>query len=238
VKADASYDVRRNPKNEHGRGLIALRTFGGQGIIDLIGASDLRVESNSLLIMQRESILRYRWGAGVWDFHWFEFRPLGPVNLPLARILAVPSFPDEERDMSRCFDFLQGRGPRSHAAASAGFASLLWRWLSNADPMTSEDASVSAAVSVLQAACQGPGAVAQAAVAAGIGERRLRQIFQSRLGTSPKAFAEKLRLNLAGQYLHQGGMTVAKVAELLGYSSPFHFSRAFKRQFGVPPSQW
>lgn len=238
VRADASYQVRRDPGRERGKGMIALRTLAGCGRVDLVDAPGLRVEAQSLLVMQRESILHYRWAADLWDFRWFEFRPLGPAGLPLGRVLSVPALDGEAADLGRCFDLLQGRGARSRAAASAQFACLLWRWLAAAGPAASDDTMLAAAVAVLQAGCQRPGAVVEAAVAAGVGERRLRQIFQERLGTSPKAFAERLRLDLAGRYLRQGGVTVAGVAELLGYSSPFHFSRAFKRRFGVPPSQW
>jgi len=30
---------------------------------------------------------------------------------------------------------------------------------------------------------------------------------------------------------------VVEVADHLGFSTPFHFSRAFRRQYGYPPSQ-
>lgn len=41
----------------------------------------------------------------------------------------------------------------------------------------------------------------------------------------------------AEQLLRSGNLTVAEVANLLGYAQQGHFGAAFKRRFGITPSQ-
>jgi AraC-like DNA-binding protein len=36
--------------------------------------------------------------------------------------------------------------------------------------------------------------------------------------------------------LSLGQASIKELADMLGFSSPFHLSREFKRRFGVPPS--
>ena len=55
-------------------------------------------------------------------------------------------------------------------------------------------------------------------------------------GSSPLSFLNAYRMNVAMEMLKRGGCSVAEVADAVGASSPFNFSRDFKKHFGVPPS--
>jgi AraC-like DNA-binding protein len=46
------------------------------------------------------------------------------------------------------------------------------------------------------------------------------------------------RLALAARALRGGREAIARVAERSGYESETAFSRAFKREFGMPPAAW
>ncbi len=56
-------------------------------------------------------------------------------------------------------------------------------------------------------------------------------------GTTPQAFVSTYRMNIAMQLLQSGKYNVSEVAWKVGSSSPYTFSREFKRQFGFPPSK-
>ena len=56
-------------------------------------------------------------------------------------------------------------------------------------------------------------------------------------GETPKAYATAYRMNIARNLLLSGEWTVSEVADKVGSSSPFTFSREFKNHFGYPPSQ-
>jgi AraC-like DNA-binding protein len=51
-------------------------------------------------------------------------------------------------------------------------------------------------------------------------------------------FLLRLKMNHAAGLLLQRGMLVKQAASELGFSDPFHFSRVFKRIYGVPPEQF
>ena len=45
------------------------------------------------------------------------------------------------------------------------------------------------------------------------------------------------RMNIAMELLKSGELNVSEVSYRVGSSSPFTFSREFKKHFGFPPSQ-
>ncbi|AZN37343.1 AraC family transcriptional regulator [Iodobacter ciconiae] len=61
--------------------------------------------------------------------------------------------------------------------------------------------------------------------------------FQSEYGDSPQAFLWQLRLEVAASLLQWSPhLPIGQVADLVGFSSPATFSRAFGRSFGFTPS--
>jgi AraC-like DNA-binding protein len=57
-------------------------------------------------------------------------------------------------------------------------------------------------------------------------------------GMTWKQLLENTRRTLVERHLHQPGMTVTQLAFLLGFSDVSAFSRAFKKWYGVAPSQF
>ena len=60
--------------------------------------------------------------------------------------------------------------------------------------------------------------------------------FTSVVGMPPARYLARWRMHVASGWLHNERLSVAEVAERLGYESEASFSRAFKRHVGVPPS--
>lgn len=59
--------------------------------------------------------------------------------------------------------------------------------------------------------------------------------FKKKVGMSPGAFQRQARLNLGREMLRTGEQKVREVAEALGYSDPFIFSKEFRKMYGHPP---
>jgi AraC family transcriptional regulator, arabinose operon regulatory protein len=64
----------------------------------------------------------------------------------------------------------------------------------------------------------------------------LRRLCQRHFGCSPRQRLTKLRLRRACELLRLTNGTLFAVATSVGFSDPFTFSQAFKREFRVPPS--
>lgn len=47
-----------------------------------------------------------------------------------------------------------------------------------------------------------------------------------------------IRMRQAGRMLENGNLTLKEVALACGYTDPFYFSRVFKKQMGLSPSDY
>jgi AraC-like DNA-binding protein len=62
--------------------------------------------------------------------------------------------------------------------------------------------------------------------------------FTQTMGEPPLTYLTRHRMRLAARHLGRTVLPVNKVANLVGYASETAFSQAFKREFGMPPTQW
>ena len=73
--------------------------------------------------------------------------------------------------------------------------------------------------------------------AVGMTSGALEAHFRCRALPSPFAYTTRLRALCASELLSQPGMTTARVAYLLGYSSHGNLCRAFRALIGITPSE-
>ena len=57
-------------------------------------------------------------------------------------------------------------------------------------------------------------------------------------GENPSFFFKTYKLNRAAELLVEGKYTVSEIADLTGFSTLSHFSKSFKKQFGITPSEY
>ena len=72
----------------------------------------------------------------------------------------------------------------------------------------------------------------------GISEVYLRKLFLAHYNISPKQYILDIRIRKAKQMLRDTPFTVAAIAEECGFSSVYHFCRAFKQRAGLTPTQY
>ncbi|AUG53194.1 AraC family transcriptional regulator [Thalassospira marina] len=66
---------------------------------------------------------------------------------------------------------------------------------------------------------------------------RLQRLFKTAYGTTVMDFMRETRLQTARDAMDKDGLTIGQAAYLAGYSSPANFATAFKRVFGISPSE-
>jgi len=57
-------------------------------------------------------------------------------------------------------------------------------------------------------------------------------------GENPSVFFKRYKLNRASALIKEGKYNVSEIADMTGFSTLSHFSTSFKKQFGVPPSEY
>ena len=57
-------------------------------------------------------------------------------------------------------------------------------------------------------------------------------------GENPSVFFKTYKLNRAAELITEGKHTVSEIADMTGFSTLSHFSKSFKKQFGVSPSEY
>ena len=72
----------------------------------------------------------------------------------------------------------------------------------------------------------------------GMSRMNLYRKLQSITGQTPTEFIRAIRLKRAAQLLESSQLTISEVADRVGFSSSSYFSKCFKEQFGMLPTQY
>ena len=68
---------------------------------------------------------------------------------------------------------------------------------------------------------------------------RFYHVFKEHTGSSPIEFQNKFRLNIAKDYLtFYPEYSISSVASTLGFNDSLYFSKLFKKEYGISPSQY
>lgn len=121
--------------------------------------------------------------------------------------------------------FIVDRAPRRPAKVAARPRPLL------------PDPTLARAVRLMETAIEQPLGIAAVANRLGVSSRQLERLFQRHLGVSPAAYQLRLRLERARELLRLSPLPVTDVGLACGFQSAAHFSTAYARHFGRPPSR-
>ncbi len=73
---------------------------------------------------------------------------------------------------------------------------------------------------------------------AGFSVPHFHRVFRAHVGESAINYVRRLRMERAGRKLRMGAVDITEVALAAGYDSHAAFSKAFKQQFGLSPSEF
>lgn len=239
VDEDIAYQVSRRSANAT---WILLRTIDGAGRLTTTDDTIYEVSAATVLLLDNRLVRHYGTSQKDWRFNWFEFAAVAEPLFRPGKIFSLPTDNFEENAITRMADLLR-RQDRSPAAAASALLGWLLRWYAvetGAEPtaVPPRDRRIAAAIETMGRRLDAPLKIAAMARQQGMCDRAFRTLFRRETGCSPKQYYDRLRLCHAGEMLASGEYNVEQTASRLGFSSPFHFSMAFKQHFGVAPSYY
>jgi len=101
-----------------------------------------------------------------------------------------------------------------------------------------KDPEVGRALRLLHARPERQWTVEDLAREVGVSRSGLAQRFTEIIGEAPMRYLTGWRIQLAKHLIVQADLSIAEVADRVGYESEAAFNRAFKRHVGVPPVAW
>ncbi|GAA3707738.1 helix-turn-helix domain-containing protein [Nonomuraea antimicrobica] len=207
-------------------------------------------------------------GAGRWRFWWVHFQPRASWAAwlaPYARegrahlVAGVPgavheridlAFRRARRDARWTPDNLVPAETRVPAVAVGGAARELVEGAVEevlvlataaarpAEPGEEGDERVRRALALIAAEPGAPHSVASLARAVALSPSRFAHLFAEETGQTPMQAVRWARVRHAASLLEVTDMDVGHVAAASGFVSPFHFSRAFRKEYGLPPRDY
>ena len=74
--------------------------------------------------------------------------------------------------------------------------------------------------------------------AVGMGRTVFYEKIRQLVGVSPSDFLRQVRMQRAQQLLAKSSMTISEIAYNIGFTDPKYFTKCFKKQTGVTPTEY
>jgi AraC-like DNA-binding protein len=172
------------------------------------------------------------------------------ASLPAVIILRGGGGPAlEGLDVARRMIVMEMRSPSQGSAVMVArildliFIQILRAWAAGPDAEPNwlagvSDPQVGLAVSTIHRDPRHDWSVEELAQQCNLSRSAFAARFVARVGQPPATYLAHVRLDVATDLLRDSSLSVARIAESVGYTSEAAFSRAFRNRYGAPPARW
>jgi len=181
-----------------------------------------------------------------WEYYWVGFSgaaaPILLAQTPFGRLYPVVRLAAGERLRQGLLDIYKARGSDYPSAVRmAGYLQAVLGTLMEGRTDEQHKSSFDyahRAAAFLQQNYSAAVGVEQASEHIGISRSHLYRAFQTEFGCSPSSYLTSYRIQRAKQLLKHSDLAVGVVAASVGFEDPLYFSRVFRRETGVSPSEY
>jgi AraC family transcriptional regulator of arabinose operon len=236
----------------HGSGnWLATYTVEGHGLYRQPGLS-LRTEPGDLVLLGPGALHDYRTPRDCsWEFLWAHFHPgagwhplwrppAAGDGLYVARLRDARARERVRRAFARLHGDARAAGPLGRELALNGLEEVLLLAAREHQPAGEGplDDRVRHALDILSRDLAAPHDLRSLAEQVALSPSRLAHLFKEQMGDSVMNTLLTLRLREAARLLEYTVRSVGAISEEVGFSSPYYFSRQFRKRFGVSPREY
>jgi AraC-like DNA-binding protein len=173
-----------------------------------------------------------------------------PLVAGLPEIIHLPTQVGRHPELRAAIDLLGGEvsGDRpGRGAALSGLLDLLLvyivrAWIDGQSgagwPRALHDPQIAAALECLHTDLARPWRIEDLAASVGLSRATLARRFTTLTGQPPMAYLAWWRMTTAARLLRETDLPLPGISRQVGYHSPYAFSHAFKRHFGLAPGRY
>lgn len=232
IQADNTYNTPRK-KIAEGK-IYFLYTLRGEGQICCNGRN-FTATANTFIYMAPREDMSYRCKDDSWEFWWFEF--FGPCPCIPNKLYHLAPDPLVFQMLEKALNYTKYGSWDIASSLLFAINQIVVREASLSHKAAQNEQMMASIESYIREN-QGGFTVQDLSKVFSMEERTLRNLFYSCTGLSPKQLITKLRMEHAGHLLQSTNHSLEEIAQRLGYSSQYHFGRAFKAFFGVTPARY
>lgn len=244
ILADNSYyhlcdDDEKN--NHHNNTIAFIRCTDGEGRIYLKNTA-LTLKENECVFLNFHDIVKYKCSSNIWGYRWINFTAENADNeFELNKIYAVPFSENEDKAFQKLLYYGQAQS-KNQGYINALFESyfycvMLENQLDNEKMLLQyQTRLIDELCSFIQQKVYSKISVEDVAAFFKLSSRRVHQIFTKELGISPKKYILKKKMEEGYKLLVQTSTPINKIADMLCFSSAYHFTNEFKKTFKQSPS--
>ena len=167
------------------------------------------------------------------------------IQLPVRRLHHI--FGQKRRSRPACLTAygilptVSGRPAYRILPVISGQLQMLARSAKRTTPVHSSKMSdyyIKEAINFIEQNFQNNISIEEIAAVCGINRSYFGKIFRNTVGRSPQEFLMHYRMVKATELLKLTSLSIADIGSAVGYENQLHFSRAFKKRYGLPPREW
>ncbi|MFI3237694.1 MAG: AraC family transcriptional regulator [Lachnospiraceae bacterium] len=219
----------------------------GKGVFQCGGTNYELKAGDSFLIYPYEEVLYYADQAQPWEYSWVGFKGsesnyiLGATAFEIERpvVYGVKQSSKIKQNMQRIYEE-RGSLVFNEASMTGRLYLVLCEFMRThrVEETPLYSSYVEEATDYIDTHYAFQITIQEVADYVGLSRSHLYRVFEEGLACSPKDYLIKTRMEQAQRLLRNTNLAIATVAKSVGYEDGLNFSKAFKKVYGISPSEY